>query len=39
MVTIFGFSIWSEDMTFAYIQGAEKILRKFYVPVKPEFQL
>lgn len=39
MDTIFGFQIWSEYMTQAYLQGAEKILRKVYIKGKPEFQL
>lgn len=39
LATIFGFKLWSEDMTLAYIQGADKILRKVYLRGKPEFQL
>lgn len=39
IATIFGFEIWSEDMTQAYLQGAERILRKVYIKGKPEFQL
>lgn len=39
LATIFGFRLWSEDMTLAYIQGAERILRKVYLKGKPEFQL
>lgn len=39
LATIFGFKLWSQDMTLAYIQGADKILRKIYIKGKPEFQL
>lgn len=39
IATIFGFEIWSEDMSQAYFQGAEQILRKFYIAGKSEFEL
>lgn len=35
----FGFKLWAEDMTLAYIAGAYQILRKVYIKGKPEFQL
>lgn len=39
IATIFGFEIWSEDMTQAYLQGAVRILRKNYIRGKPELRL
>lgn len=39
LATIFGFRLWSEDMTLADIRGAERILRNVFVRGKPEFQL
>lgn len=40
IASIFGFSIWSEDMILAYIfKGTEEILRKVSVWGEPELQL
>lgn len=39
IATIFGFEIWSEDMSQAYLQGAERTLRKVYITWNSEFQL
>lgn len=38
LATIFGFRLWSEDMTLAYIQGAKNIMRKVYLKGELEFQ-
>lgn len=39
LATIFGFNLWSKDMTLAYIQGASKIMQQVYLKWKPGFQL
>lgn len=38
LAKIFGYLLWSEDMTLEYLQGAKRILRKVYVKRKPVFQ-
>lgn len=39
LATIFGFRLWSADITLAYIQGVGKTLSKFYMKGKRELQL
>lgn len=39
VMTILGFEIWLDDMTKAYIQGAERIIRNVYIRGKQQFQI
>ena len=38
LAAIMGFNVWGQDMTQAYLQGAEKLMRDVYLKPGPELK-